>query len=215
MNQAFRPGNRLDLFLILLAVGYLAFVGLGGVGRDLYASADRVTDDGQIWLLLTSALNIVVELDAVQWLLLALTTGAVIYRLGPRLWWMVALTGHVVSALVSYALIEVALALGSESADATAREFDYGISIVLAAGLGSLLASALLARERKGAMDTGDRLAFGFGLIGLAGMIAVSFGWYDIQHPIGYLIGFFLTRYLVKQRTWGIATGRGLFETPR
>jgi len=216
MNAAARGGDRLDLFLILLAMAYLAFVGLGGVGHEWYASADRVTDDGKVWLLFTSALNVVVELDEVQWVLLALTTGAVIYRLGPRLWWAVALSGHVVSAIVSYVLIEIAVAFGSGSAAASARESDYGISIVLASGLGALLASALLARGRSGGrMDTGDRVALCCGLLGLAGMLAVSFGWYDSQHLIGFVIGFFLTRYLVERRTWGIASGEGVFETPR
>ena len=209
-----RRGERFDLFLILLAVAYLAYVGLSGVGHDWYASADRVTD-GKVWLLLTSALNVVVELDAVQWSMLALATAAVIYRLGPRVWWTTALAGHVLSAVISYSLIELAVALGSGSAEASARESDYGISIVLAASLGALTASGLLARERKGGdASRADLAALAFGLLGLVGMIAVSLGWYDMQHLIGYIIGFFLTRYLVNRRIWGIASG-GKFETLR
>ncbi|HTU15084.1 MAG TPA: hypothetical protein VMF31_07795 [Solirubrobacterales bacterium] len=207
-----RRGDRLDLALILLAAAYLVFVGLGGAGHEWYASADRVAD-GRVWLLLTSALNVVVELDEVQWLMLAVVTAAVIYRLGPRLWWTVSLTGHVGSAIISYGLIEIAVALGSGSAEITARESDYGISIVLAAGLGALTASALLARER-GDFGAADRAALIAGLAGLAGMFAVSFGWYDIQHLIGYVIGFLLTRFLVGRKVWGIGAG-GRFETPR
>jgi len=207
-----RRGDRLDLALILLAAAYLVFVGLGGAGHEWYASADRVAD-GKFWLLLTSALNVVVDLDEVQWLLLALVTAAVIYRLGPRLWWTVSLTGHVVSAIVSYGVIEIAVGLGSNSAEITARQSDYGISIVLAAGLGALTASGLLARER-GPVGTADRAALIVGLLGLAGMFVVSFGWYDSQHLIGYVIGFFLTRYLVSRKVWGIAGG-GRFEKLR
>ena len=209
-----RRGDRLDLGLILLAAAYLAYVGLSGVGHDWYASADRVAD-GKVWLLLTSALNVVVELDEVQWVLLAATTAAVIYRLGPRLWWTVALAGHLISAIITYAAIELAVAVGSGSAAATAREADYGISIVLASGLGALTASALLARNRKdGDWSRADRAALVCGLIGLAGMIAVSFGWYDSQHLIGYAIGFFLTRLLVERKVWGIGGG-GTFEKLR
>lgn len=209
-----RRGDRLDLCLILLAGTYLAYVGLSGVGHEWYASADRVAE-GKVWLLLTSGLNVVVELDEAQWALLAITVAVVIYRLGPRLWWIVALTGHVLSAVIVYAAIEVAVWLGSSSAEATAAETDYGISIVLAASLGALTASALLARERKeGGMDPGDKVALALGICGLLGMIAVSFGWYDSEHLIGYTIGFFLTRILVRRKVWGIA-GDGLFERPR
>ncbi|MDQ2700198.1 MAG: hypothetical protein M3Y23_02590 [Actinomycetota bacterium] len=208
MKKAVSRGERLDLLLIVLAIAYLAYVGLGGVGHEWYASADRVTEDGKVWLLFTSALNVVVELDEVQWVLLALTTAAVIHRLGPRVWWLTSVAGHVVSALITYAVIEFAVWAGSGSAAATARESDYGVSIVLAASLGALTASALLGGERKaGGMDLYDRVALTCGLIGLVGMVAVSFGWYDSQHLIGYVIGFFLTRYLVRRKVWGIGDG--------
>ncbi len=197
-----------------LAAVYLAFVGLSGVGHEWYASADRIAE-GKVWLLLTSSLNVVVELDTVQWFLLAAATVAVIYRLGPRVWWITALTGHVVSALISYAAIEIAVELGSGSAAASAREADYGVSIVLAASLGALTESGLLAGERNPeGRDLGDRISIACGLIGLAGMVAVSFGWYDSQHLIGYAIGFFMTRWMVRRKKWGIA-GDGTFERLR
>jgi hypothetical protein len=208
-----RSGDRLDLGLIALAVAYLAYVGLGGVGPGLYASADRVAD-GQVWLLVTSGLDVVVELDGVQWVLLACAVGVVIYRHGPRLWWLVAVSGHLFAAVISYALIGLAAALGSGSADRTAAEADYGISIVLAATLGALTSGALEARSKPGGWARGDRFALAGGLLGLAGMIAVSFGWYDIQHLFGYLIGFFLTRFLLRRKVWGIA-GDGRFERSR
>jgi hypothetical protein len=190
-----------DLGLVALAAAYVVYVGVSGVGSHLYASADQVSD-GEVWLLVTSALEVVKTLDTVQWVLLAGAVGLTIYRLGPRIWWVVALTGHVGSAIISYAVIELAIALDSSSADHTAAQSDYGVSIVLAASLGALTASARHAARKEGPMNRGDRVALWVGLVGLLGMIAVSFGWYDVQHLIGYAIGFFLTRYLAKKPRW-------------
>ncbi len=192
-----------DLGLIALATGYLLFVAVSGVGAHLYSSTDQVTDDGRVWLLFTSALNVVSTLATVQWILLTAAMAVVVYRLGPRIWWAVGLAGHLGAAILSYVVIEIAIALGSQSANHTAAQADYGISIVLAATLGALTASVL--PFRRGAddpMDAADRVALWLGLIGLAGMIAFSFGWYDVQHLIGYLIGFFLAGWLRSRPGW-------------
>lgn len=192
-----------DLGLIGLAIAYLAYVGVSGVGPRLYSSADEVTDDGRIYLLFTSALDVVSTLATVQLILLVAAMAFVIYRLGPRIWWAVALTGHIGAATLSYAVIELAIALGSQSANHTAAQADYGVSIVLAATLGALTASALpFHRAPTDAMASGDRAALWIGLVGFAGMIAVSFGWYDVQHLLGYTIGFLLTRFLRTKPFW-------------
>ncbi|MGK2956390.1 MAG: hypothetical protein ACSLFI_12065 [Solirubrobacterales bacterium] len=191
-----------DLGLIALAIIYVVYVGTSGVGSHYYASADRVTDDGRVWLLATSALEVVKTLDTVQWVMLAGAVGLAIYRLGPRIWWAVALTGHIGSAIISYGIIELAILLDSGSADRTAAQADFGVSIVLAASLGAVMASAIDASRQEGAMSRGDRVALCIGLLGLLGMIAFSFGWYDVQHLIGYGIGFFLARTLAKNPFW-------------
>lgn len=194
-----------DLGLIGLAIGYLIFVGVGGVGAGLYSSADRVTDDGRVWLLFTSALDVVNTLAVVQWVLLATAVILVIYRLGPRIWWVVAIGGHIGAAIVSYTAIEIAIALGSQSANHTATQTDYGISIVLAATLGALAASVLPSRRADYArMDRADHAALWFALLGLVGMVAVSFGWYDIQHLIGYGIGFVVAGSVRSRPGWQV-----------
>lgn len=58
------------------------------------------------------------------------------------------MVGHAGSALVAYAVIGLATALGSSSADAAADDRDLGISCVLAATLGALLASGIESRDR-------------------------------------------------------------------
>jgi len=197
--------DRIDRLLIALAAAYLAVVAFGISGPGLHSSADRVAD-GDLWLLLTSALNVVPELDVPQWILLAASVAVVIWRHGPRLWWSVALAGHVGAAVVSYAVIGLAVALGSGSADATAGESDYGISIVLAATLGALAAGGFaVPAARRTRTDVG---AMVLGLVGLAGMIAFSVGWYDMQHVIGYAIGFVLCGWLLERRVFAWGPGR-------
>ena len=192
-----------DLGLIALAVVYLAFIGVSGVGADLYSSTDEVTDDGRIWLLVTSALNVVSTLATVQWILLAAAVVFAMFRIGPRIWWVVAISGHIGAAIISYAIIELAIALGSQSANHTAAQADYGVSIILAATLGAITASALpFRRTADHPRDTGDRAALWIGLVGLAGMLVVSFGWYDVQHPLGYAIGFLLGGWLLSRPGW-------------
>lgn len=192
-----------DLGLIALTIVYLAFVGVSGVGSDLYSSTDQVTDDGRVWLLVTSALNVVSTLATVQWVLLAAAVAFTVYRVGPRIWWVVAISGHIGAAMISYAVIELAIALGSQSADHTASQADYGVSIILGATLGALTASAMpFRRTADDPMDAGDRAALWIGLAGLAGMLIVSFGWYDVQHPLGYAIGFLLCGWLRSRSSW-------------
>ena len=207
MGPKTRPDGRVpgvfDLGLIALAVAYLVFIGVSGVGSGFYSSTDEVTDDGRVWLLFTSALDVVSTLATVQWVLLAAAMAFALFRLGPRIWWAVAIAGHIGAAVISYAVIELAIALGSQSADHTASEADYGVSIILAATLGALAASAMpFRRSPDDPMDTGDRAALWIGLVGLAGMVIVSFGWYDVQHPIGYVIGFLLCGWLRSRPGW-------------
>lgn len=188
-----------DRLLILFAAAYLALIAVGVSGDSLHSSADRVSH-GDLWLLLTSALNMVPELDVAQWFLITAATSLVIFRHGPKLWWTVALTGHIGAALISYAIIGAAIWLGSGSADEAASQADYGISIVLAATVGAIAASGFSVPSRQ--RDRADRACVWLGLIGLAGMIAFSVGWYDMQHVIGFAIGFVLAGWLIDRQAF-------------
>jgi hypothetical protein len=113
-----------------------------------------------------------------QILLTAAAAFVFIRRCGALLWWAVALVGHVGSALLTYAIVGVAIALGSGSADAAADDPDFGISCVLGATLGGLYASGL-------------RL---IGAIGFLAMIPFSLDWYGPEHPLSFVIGALVVR---------------------
>jgi hypothetical protein len=144
----------------------------------LDSSAEAV-GRGEVWRLLTSSL--VVEGPAApQIALTALAVTAVIQLEGAFVWWCAAVVGHVGSAAIAYAVIGLAIALGSASADAAASDDDFGISCVLGASLGALLASGLVRR---------DRTIVAIALLGLVVLIPFSFDWYGPEHPLSFALG--------------------------
>ena len=143
------------------------------------SNADGVAD-GHLLGLLTSAIAVAGPLVVWQIALGAFVTAVVIRREGAAVWWVAALVGHVGSAVVSYAIIGLASALGSASADDAANDPDYGISAVLGASLGALFASGLRA---------GDRMITTFGIAGFVGLLPFSFGWLDVEHPVAFGLG--------------------------
>jgi hypothetical protein len=179
--------GALDRALTIAAVAYFAAVivftilvrsgDLSAPGID--ASADELAD-GRLLSMLSSGIAVEGPLAVWQILLGALVTAVVIRREGTAVWWVAALLGHVGSALISYALIGIASALGSASAEDAANDSDYGISAVLCASLGALLASGL---------RSGDRMITGFGIAGFIGLLPFSIGWLDIEHPLAFGLG--------------------------
>lgn len=128
--------------------------------------------DGELRRLLTSAL-VVDGVAAPQIALTALASFAVIRLVGAPLWWAAVLVGHVGSALIAYALIGIAILLGSGGAEAAANDPDFGISCVLGASLGALFAS-------------GWRLVGGVGFVLL---LPFSLDWYGPEHPLSFVLG--------------------------
>lgn len=193
-----RPRSAVDWLLIWLAVAYFAVVAIRDFGSSIQSSADALAD-GEVWTLLTSALEVEGGVPGLQLLLTAIVAGAVIVREGPRLWWGVALAGHVGSALIAYGIIGIAELLSSASADRVADDADYGVSCVLAASLGALAVSGFLAARGKNA-DSWDRVALVAGLIGIVALLPLSFGWYGIEHPIAYLLGAGVAAFAIRRR---------------
>ena len=110
---------------------------------------------------------------APQIALTALAAFAVIRLVGAAVWWAAVLVGHVGSALIAYAIIGIAIALGSEGAEAAANDPDFGISCVLGASLGALFAS-------------GWRVV---GAVGFVLLLPFSLDWYGPEHPLSFVLG--------------------------
>jgi hypothetical protein len=125
-----------------------------------------------LWRLLTSGL-VVEGVAAPQIALTALVSFAVIRLQGAAVWWAASLVGHVGSALITYAIIGIAILLGSSSAEAAADNPDFGISCVLGASLGALFAS-------------GYRL---IGAISFVLLLPFSVDWYGPEHPLSFALG--------------------------
>ena len=110
---------------------------------------------------------------APQIALTALVAFAVIRIQGPAVWWAAVLVGHVGSALLNYAIIGIAILLGSSGAEAAADNPDFGISCVLGASLGALFAS-------------GYRV---IGAVGFLLLLPFSLDWYGPEHPLSFALG--------------------------
>jgi hypothetical protein len=183
---------------VALAIAYFAVVAIGVTGDGLRASADAVAD-GQLWLLVTSGLKADPPYALAQVAIAAALAALFITARDARTWWIVVLAGHVLSAVVAYVLIGVAIALGSDGARSVAGESDYGVSCVLGATVGGLL---VLGLQRR------DPLRTAVGAIGALVMVAVSVGWYDAEHVLSAAIGA-ATTWLLTRSVHRLARSRG------
>jgi hypothetical protein len=184
--------------LAALAAAYFVVAALDVVGAGLRASADAV-GDGRVWLLLTSALDAQGAWPLAQVAVSAALAVAVAVREGIRTWWAAALAGHVGSAVVVYLAIAAAGAVGVASAREVAGRPDYGVSCVLAAGVGALLASGLVSLGRGDARRrAADLAAVAVGAAGAVVLAVLSVGWYASEHVVAVALGAGVTWALVR-----------------
>jgi hypothetical protein len=178
--------------LIAAAVAWLvavALIQLADPDLDparLGASPDVVAD-GRLWRLLSSSLIVDSDLAGLQIALVAAASALVIARHGPLTWWLAAVIGHVGSALLAYALIAIADALGSDSAERFEDDWDYGISCVLAALAGVLFAGAAR-RLRGGRGRRSDAVLVAATSLGLLAWL-VTIDWYGVEHVFAFALG--------------------------
>ena len=112
-----------DRALAVLAVAWVAAVAVLQAGSvldpaDVASSPDAVAG-GALWRLLASGLVVDAPAPVAQLAVVAALTAIVLARDGGVTWWLAALAGHVGSALLAYAGIAIADALGSASASAS------------------------------------------------------------------------------------------------
>ncbi|ADB50941.1 hypothetical protein [Conexibacter woesei] len=170
----------------LAAVAAIQLLGLGVTPAEVGSSPDALVS-GHVWRMLSSSLIVDDDLPLVQLALLAAATAAVLLRYGAVVWWVAALVGHVGSALLTYALLGAAIALGSGSAERTADDWDYGISCVFSAQLGVLCAGGVR-RLREGRGDWLDVAA----VATTAGALVVfltDLDWYGTEHFFALALG--------------------------
>jgi hypothetical protein len=91
-------------FAWLASVALIDLLGAPLEPVDVGASPDELVA-GEAWRLLGSALIVDSGLAPLQIALLTVTTAVVLARHGAVVWWLAALTGHLGSTLIAYALI--------------------------------------------------------------------------------------------------------------
>jgi hypothetical protein len=151
-----------------LAAAYFA---VAAVGVRLPASAEAVLH-GRVWLLATSGLAAQTPYPVLQVAVTAAVAALVIARAGAATWWRAALAGHVGSALIVYGSIAAA---GADPTDP-----DWGVSCVLGASFGALLALP------------GRRW---IGLAGALALLPISYGWLGLEHPLSVALGYAVTAW--------------------
>ena len=221
-----RNGARqVDRALVALALVYFAALVLilvwpglfGGIDPGDVASMPLSVARGQLERLLSSGLVVDGDLPLAQIAVAAAIAALVVARHGIRAWWGAALSGHVGSALVAYAVIAVALAAGWAQAERVTDRRDFGISCVVAGTVGALFAGALL-RIRDGSGTRADRLIAAAALAAFLVVLPFSFDWYAIEHPVAFALGAGFLLLTARRRVLSprpsAAAGRGSARPP-
>lgn len=195
-----------DRLLTAAALAWLATVVLiavfgFGIGPSEIGSSPDTLTDGRIPRMLASSLLVEDEWRYPQLALLLFVSLLLLARAGAVTWWLAALLGHLGSALLAYAIIGLAVALGSGSAEAATDDWDYGTSCVLSAQLGALAYGAWRARaaRRRTGLRARDAAAHARAevldraiLLLAAGSLiffVVTIGWYGVEHLFAFAIG--------------------------
>jgi hypothetical protein len=198
-----------DRALLALLVGYVAIVALDVLlDRDLdllhpatFGSSPASVANGELERLITSGVVVNGPVAGLQLAVLVGVTAAVLTREGVRVWWGAAAAGHLGSALIAYAFIALALAVGATSPGRVTDQADFGISCVLAGLLGALFAGSTLRLARRRSRD--DLIVAGACFLALLALIPSSLDWYGIEHPLAFALGAAFVVYVRQKRCTG------------
>ena len=170
------------------AVVLIALFGFG-IGPAVIGSSPDTLTDGRIPRMLASSLLVEDEWRYPQLALLLFVSLLTLARAGAVTWWLAALLGHLGSALLAYAIIGLAVALGSGSAEAATDDWDYGISCVLSAQMAVLAYGAW--RNRAAARAGTAPLDLALLLLAAGSLIffTITIGWYGVEHLFAFAIG--------------------------
>lgn len=197
MPQSSPPWTRGERAVLVAAAAVVGLVAVGIVlrlsGVDLVAplsGGQRIVIDGQVWRLFTSGLIVRGAVPFVQLAVLVTASVVVIRRQGAVRWAAAAITGHVLSAVVAYWVIQVEIWKGSGGAYAAAGGHDYGISCLLASTLGALCADAVL-RWRRTPAGAGrrDGALAAFLVLLAVGTAPLALSWYGVEHGLSFVVG--------------------------
>jgi hypothetical protein len=199
---------------VLVATGVIsagtALTRLGQLPARELAATPASLADGRVWLLVTSAL--VADRPAFASILGFLAVGlATVWLCGPRVAWIAAAAGHVLSAAAVYLAIGLVRIVEPTAYERVLRLPDYGTSAIIAAWIGAI-AFVLWSRGRQASA---------------AGLCVVSAlaGWYfkgsltvlDTEHAVALAVGAaavgYRPRNAVAAARWTIRAMRG--ATPR
>ena len=154
---------------------------------SIFAASAAKVADGELWLLPASALVVdrPVYIGLVAFGLLGL---AALSICGTRLFWVLAVVGHIGSTVVVYAIIWASRMTDPDVFSSAFVRQDFGVSAIQAAWVGGI---AVTAWGRAGA-DSRARLLVGVGVCALAGV-----GWWlhpdpsilTTEHLFAFLIG--------------------------
>jgi hypothetical protein len=188
---------------LVLVVGLTVATADKSLSVDVLASSPRKIEQGKVWFLLTSGLVVQhpIEISLACFFVLA---GLMLAVCGLRLFWIAAVTGHVVSTVLAYGAFATVRAVDPRSFQPLLSSPDYGVSAISAAWLGAIAAAGW----RRRGLTTRGRIGIAFAVLAVA-----VFGYtlrgglniLDSDHVIAFVIGVGLVVALPRrERTTGI-----------
>jgi hypothetical protein len=154
---------------------------------DALASSPRKIDQGKLWFLITSGLVVQhpIEISLACFIVLA---GLMLAVCGMRLFWIAAVTGHVVSTVLAYGVFATVRAVDPRSFQALLSSPDYGVSAISAAWLGAIAAAGW----RQRGQTARGRIGIAFAVLAIAVFAYTLRGGLNIldsDHVIAFVIG--------------------------